>query len=356
VAFGAGEGAGVSIDPNGNTTQKVEGADTWTYEWNADNRLVKVLKNAAEVASYKYDPVGRRVEQLGQTPRLWAYDTRDVMRETRADIDTRYVHSRGVDEPLAFEEGGMTFHYQADALGSIVTTTLPNGGIASSHTYEAWGNTESGAGAPSERAAFTGREWDPGTDLFYYRARYYDSSVGRFISEDPIGFGSGPNAYAYVLNSPVDFRDPSGLDVRRCSRPLTGYPDDTVHFRHHWLCVKRATGEWDCGGQMPDRNQARKDTMSFVPVDGEDPGHVYMPVKCKEKVNPGPGADQSCFEECIRERVTSSERPPFAMGPFGTDCQEWADDATVSCILKCPITPPPQPAPPPTPTPPTPSR
>ncbi len=48
------------------------------------------------------------------------------------------------------------------------------------------------------------------TGLYYYRARYYDPTVGRFISEDPIGFGGGINFYAYVRNDPVILTDPLG--------------------------------------------------------------------------------------------------------------------------------------------------
>jgi len=57
---------------------------------------------------------------------------------------------------------------------------------------------------------FAAPESDIETDLYYYRARYYDSSVGRFISEDPIGINGGINFYAFVGNSPVDLVDPSG--------------------------------------------------------------------------------------------------------------------------------------------------
>ncbi len=46
--------------------------------------------------------------------------------------------------------------------------------------------------------------------LYYYRARYYDPEIGRFLSEDPLGFGAGINFYAYVENNPVNFNDPSG--------------------------------------------------------------------------------------------------------------------------------------------------
>ena len=75
--------------------------------------------------------------------------------------------------------------------------------------YDAWGNPEIGAGEPGY--AYTGREWDPETGLYYYRARYYDPKIGRFLSEDPIGFDGGVNFHAYVSNNPVNFVDPLGL-------------------------------------------------------------------------------------------------------------------------------------------------
>jgi RHS repeat-associated protein len=61
--------------------------------------------------------------------------------------------------------------------------------------------------------AFTGREWDPEIALYYYRARYYDSKLGRFLSEDPIGFRGGTNVYVYVVNNPARFTDPSGFEI-----------------------------------------------------------------------------------------------------------------------------------------------
>jgi RHS repeat-associated protein len=58
---------------------------------------------------------------------------------------------------------------------------------------------------------FTGRHWDASSGLYYYRERYYDPAMGRFISEDPIGFWGGSNFYAYVRNNPVLLVDPLGL-------------------------------------------------------------------------------------------------------------------------------------------------
>ncbi len=66
-------------------------------------------------------------------------------------------------------------------------------------------------------SAFTGREWDPETGLYYYRARYYDPKIGRFISEDPLPLRARKprelDAYAYVANNPVNYSDPTGLAV-----------------------------------------------------------------------------------------------------------------------------------------------
>lgn len=205
-----GSGATYTYDANGNLTQKVEGTTTWTYEWNAENQLTRVLQNAAEVARFKFDPQGRRVERVaGGVTTLWAYDDEDILRETVGASTTKYLHGPGIDEPLASEDGaGVLSHIHADGLGSIVRTTNGAGAVVGSRQYDSYGNIEVGA---VDGYAFTGREWDAAANLAYYRARYYDPKIGRFISEDPIGFDGGDvNFYAYVLNNPVNLVDPTG--------------------------------------------------------------------------------------------------------------------------------------------------
>jgi RHS repeat-associated protein len=68
---------------------------------------------------------------------------------------------------------------------------------------------------------FTGRQFDPESGLYYYRARMYDPSLGRFTTRDPIGFAGGDaNLYRYVLNQPLKYVDPSGrtiADVQRAT-------------------------------------------------------------------------------------------------------------------------------------------
>jgi RHS repeat-associated protein len=205
-----GDGVSYSYDPNGNLTQKVDGADAWTYEWNAENQLKRVTKNAAEVASFQYDPLGRRVEKVaGGTTSAYAYDGEDILRLTSGATVTKHVHGRGIDEPLASEDGsGVMTYLSADGLGSITATTNATGAVASATRYDAWGNAEAGAPSPY---GFTGREHDSESAMAFYRARYYSPGDGRFLSEDPIGFHGGVNFYAYAANQPALRNDPTGL-------------------------------------------------------------------------------------------------------------------------------------------------
>jgi RHS repeat-associated protein len=79
------------------------------------------------------------------------------------------------------------------------------------YEYDPFGNTAISGAASANPSQYTGRESE-GNGLYFYRARYYSPLLGRFISQDPLGFaGSGPNFYAYAGNDPVDFRDPFGL-------------------------------------------------------------------------------------------------------------------------------------------------
>ncbi len=113
-----------------------------------------------------------------------------------------------IDEPLArITPDGAVRYYHADALGSIIALTDENGNMTARYNYSPFGQTEivldtdgSGAANPFR---YTGREQDETGD-YYYRARYYSPEMGRFLSEDPIGFAGGDvNFYSYVGNSPV---------------------------------------------------------------------------------------------------------------------------------------------------------
>jgi len=88
-----------------------------------------------------------------------------------------------------------------------------NGIVTESASYDSFGRTISSNLTTSYQ--YTGREYDEYTGLMFYRARFYDPQIGRFISEDPIGFGGNDiNLYGYVKNAPLNFIDPDGMQFR----------------------------------------------------------------------------------------------------------------------------------------------
>jgi RHS repeat-associated protein len=126
----------------------------------------------------------------------------------------RYLHGMGVDQILADENSqGKTLWTLADTQGTVRDLVDESGVILNHITYDSFGKiTNQTNAAVSTIFGYTGREYDGETGQYYYRARYYDQNVGRFISEDPLGFAAGDtNIYRYVGNSPTNYRDPSGL-------------------------------------------------------------------------------------------------------------------------------------------------
>jgi len=209
-----------AYDANGNRTSKTEkvaGACTGgvtTYDWDAQDQLIRVNLANGGVVSYRYDALGRRIEKDngGQVVR-YVYDGADILLEYDASdaLRARYSHGDGVAQPLALERGGSRYFYHADHLGSIRALTDGAGLRAASLDYDAYGQLQGSVAGPDNPYGFTARELDRETSLYYYRARYYDPSMGRFLSEDPFGLAAGDiNLYRYVFNNPGNYVDPTG--------------------------------------------------------------------------------------------------------------------------------------------------
>jgi RHS repeat-associated protein len=93
--------------------------------------------------------------------------------------------------------------------------------LAASYVYDSFGNLTASTGTITNPFQYTAREFDSETGLYYYRARYYDPSAGRFLTEDPLRFRSSINFYPYVSNSPVDLNDPTGQFPTSWHRDMT---------------------------------------------------------------------------------------------------------------------------------------
>ena len=105
-----------------------------------------------------------------------------------------------------------TLYYHQDGLDTVTELTDINGAVAKAYAYDAYGNILESPGTVEQPYTYTGREFDIETGLYYYRARYYDAGMGRFLQKDPLGLRSGEfTLYSYVLGNPTNLLDPLGL-------------------------------------------------------------------------------------------------------------------------------------------------
>ena len=215
-----------TYDMNGNTQTTVGPSGTTMYNWDFENRLTSVtLPGSGGTVSFAYDPFGRRIKKVSSAgTSIYAYDGDNLIEETNSSgvAVARYSQGLNIDEPLAMLRSGATSYYEADGLGSLTSLSNTSGSLANTYTYDSFGNLVASSGSIANSFRYTGREFDPETSLYYYRARYYDPASGRFVNEDLLGFRAGPNFYQYALSNPVTFDDPTGNNPAVVALPWLG--------------------------------------------------------------------------------------------------------------------------------------
>jgi RHS repeat-associated protein len=213
-------------DGEGNRTKRTEIATgkVTEYVWDYRNRLASVLfKDAGGIVTktidYIYDGnnqrIGKRID--GAVVERYVIDRNQIALVFDGNgVQThRYLYGTQIDQVLADETATGMVWALADNQGTIRDLIDNSGSVVNHITYDSFGKVVGQSNAGYElRFGYTGREQDSETGLDYYRARYYDASNGRFISEDPIGFeGGDSNLTRYVGNNAVNGIDPSGLEV-----------------------------------------------------------------------------------------------------------------------------------------------
>jgi RHS repeat-associated protein len=218
-----------TYDNNGNLTgqtHKITSAYT-AYAYTTENQLKQVTLPDNSIVTFKYDPLGRRIEKTTPAGTFrYVYDNEDIIAVLDGNnTQTQTItHGPGIDEPLILKNADTSanYYYHADGLGSITALTNEQGAIAEAYEYQAYGKPviKDHTGAVFDASPvgnfylFTAREYDHETGLFYYRARYYSPETGRFLQEDPIHMaGMDLNLYRYALSNPVNLIDPSGLKL-----------------------------------------------------------------------------------------------------------------------------------------------
>ena len=239
-----------TYDNNGNLIQKDDSEEgITTYKYDYENRLAKIGYDDGTASEYSYDGAGRRIEKnVNGVITRYIYDNEDILQELNSQnsILATYTHGPGIDEPISMERDGQTYWYHADGLGSLRQLTDLTGAEVQSYIYDSFGNIVDRKGSIANPYTYTGREYDPESSLYYYRARYYNPKIGRFLQEDPMlnparselfKFGKVRNSYipsfesllensqtlnpyVYAQNNPVRYIDPYGLYLIPPPSPL----------------------------------------------------------------------------------------------------------------------------------------
>lgn len=199
VAVAPDEWRNLSYDADRN----MQGNGVNTFTWNARNQM-----GTLNGAGVQYDAFGRRIQNAAGTSFL--YDRANAVQELSGTTVTANLLSGGVDEVFNRTDSSGAFAQLKDALGSTFALADANGNVQTSYTYDPFGKTSVTGTTNGNEFQYAGRE-NEGNGLYFYRARCYSPLLGRFISEDPMGFAAGMNSYRYVGDDPQNGSDPFGL-------------------------------------------------------------------------------------------------------------------------------------------------
>jgi RHS repeat-associated protein len=200
----------------------------WEFGYDALLRLVSVRYNGVVMARYGYDVLGRRIAKrvystssggtLGYTRFVYHGAAIAFETDSAGTIGLRYTYGLDEDALLVVRDAAGNHYYTVrDKLASIRGLVKQDGTWWLSQRFSPYGVTvqrDTNSAGPSVplRFSWIGREYDAETGYYYLRARSYSPALRRFVAEDPLGFGAGPNVYAYTDGGPLENSDPNGAE------------------------------------------------------------------------------------------------------------------------------------------------
>ena len=227
--------------------------DTWSYRWDADDRLTAVTTPDGSTWRYRYDPLGRRIAKQRFDP------SGAPAEETTFTWDGAVLAEESASVPEQGRRRRLTWDYQpgtftaltqseylsasdapqdivderfyaiiADQVGMPAELIAADGTVAGYQQHTLWGGTLWRPGGAATPLRFPGQYQDPETGLHYNQQRYYDPVTGSYLTPDPLGLTPAPNPHAYVPN-PLTQTDPLGL--MSCGPDETRFPDETLVVR-----------------------------------------------------------------------------------------------------------------------------
>ncbi|MBZ5630062.1 MAG: Ig-like domain repeat protein, partial [Acidobacteriia bacterium] len=211
-------GAAYLYDADGNLAGKTDSHGTAVYTYDDEDRLVGI-SGPYGIWTYEYDVLGNRVAQTHAGTRTeYLVDPAGVGAVVAEFDGTGKIlnhYSYGLDLAGAVAQAGTVGYYQFDGSGNTVQITGSGGTVLNGYSYLPYGETVVGAQALSNPFTFAGQlgVMDGGNGLYFMRHRWYDSALGRFIQQDPLGIvGGDANLYRYAGNAPLDHTDAEGLE------------------------------------------------------------------------------------------------------------------------------------------------
>ncbi len=340
------------LDASGNTLHD----GRLRYEYGPEGRLAAVYAGENLLARYRYDALGQRIAKTtaaGTTHYLYDLHGR-LLLEGRDDgqpqraylwLDERplaqiqwtlgqgngkakgitggkanppgapnawtqtitWLHTDHLQTPRlgSNSEGSFVWRWQSDAFG----TPLPD------EDFDGDGRTV------TVNLRFPGQYFDAETGLHYNYFRDYDPSTGRYVQSDPIGLDGGLNTYTYVMNNPINFIDPRGLDVYVCGRPAD-LPFPMGMFNHEWILTDTVeAGMGPAGGGVPAQNG-----------NSDWPG---APVAATDHTGQSTADNASCDhvekvdEDCVNKLLTIGRQ----LGRWSptNQCQSFVMDVLIQC-------------------------
>jgi len=218
-----------------------------------------LLSGEWDTVSYTYGPGGRRIEKKydGQAVMKYLYDGGHIIAEYDATgaLVHKYIYGPGVDQPICMidvSDANAAYYYHFDGLGSVIALTDSAGAVANLYEYSIFGEVSASDPNHPNRFLFTGREFDSETGLYYYRARYYNPYIGRFLQTDPVGYGDGMNSYAYCANRPVGCSDPFGCEATPTSISLCAITEGTFYNSWGMRVTPDTSYKWETGNNFLD--------------------------------------------------------------------------------------------------------
>lgn len=256
VTVPSGTSRALTYDLNGNMTDDGNGKE---YEWDAANRLVKIIYGGGGSTEFTYDGLSRRVKIVEKdisnvvtSDKRFVWVGLDVAEERNSsNVVVKRFYSQGVQVPVATTPADKLF-YNKDHLGTIRELTDDMAVVRGRWDYDSYGRRSANlitSGALEADFAYTGHYFHGRSNLHVAPYRFYDADLGKWLSRDPIAERGGINLYRYVSNRAISLVDPLGLaDIPAPTSP-NGSPAPPPH---------------------PPRNGKSGNPNKWVPVPGKD--------------------------------------------------------------------------------------